>query len=51
MELVPSRRIGEPEDISCAAIWLASDDSDYDLGPIRFVDGGITLYPSFATGG
>ena len=48
MELVPYRRIGEPEDIARAAVWLASDDSD---GTTLFVDGGMTLYPGFAAGG
>jgi len=51
MELVPYRRIGEPEDIARAAVWLASDDSDYVVGTTLFVDGGMTLYPGFATGG
>jgi glucose 1-dehydrogenase len=51
MELVPYRRIGEPEDIARAAVWLASDDSDYVVGTTLFVDGGMTLYPGFAAGG
>jgi glucose 1-dehydrogenase len=51
MKLVPYRRIGEPEDIARAAVWLASDDSDYVVGATLFVDGGMTLYPGFATGG
>jgi glucose 1-dehydrogenase len=51
MQLVPYRRIGEPEDIARAAVWLASDDSDYVVGTTLFVDGGMTLYPGFASGG
>jgi len=51
MTLVPYGRIGEPEDIARAAIWLASDHSDYVVGTTLFVDGGMTLYPGFATGG
>lgn len=51
MTLVPYGRIGEPEDIARAAVWLASDQSDYVLGTTLFVDGGMTLYPGFATGG
>jgi glucose 1-dehydrogenase len=51
MTLVPYKRIGEPEDIARAAVWLASDDSDYVVGATLFVDGGMTLYPGFATGG
>jgi glucose 1-dehydrogenase len=51
MALVPYQRIGEPEDIGRAAVWLASDDSDYVTGTTLFVDGGMTLYPGFAHGG
>src|ERR1700743_3300993 len=50
MKLVPYGRIGEPEDIARAAVWLASDQSDYVVGTTLFVDGGMTLYPVFATG-
>jgi glucose 1-dehydrogenase len=51
MTLIPYGRIGEPEDIARAAVWLASDQSDYVVGSTLFVDGGMTLYPGFATGG
>jgi glucose 1-dehydrogenase len=51
MLLVPYGRIGEPEDIARAAVWLASDDSDYVVGTTLFVDGGMTLFPGFATNG
>ena len=51
MRLVPYKRIGEPEDMARAAVWLASDDSDYVNGVTLFVDGGMTLYPEFASGG
>ena len=51
MKLVPYKRIGEPEDIGRAAVWLASDDSDYVTGINLYVDGGMTLYPGFETGG
>lgn len=50
MTLVPYKRIGEPEDIARAAVWLASDDADYVVGTTLFVDGGMTLYPCFADG-
>jgi len=40
-----------PDDIAKAAIWLASDDSDYVNGATLFVDGGMTLYPGFADNG
>jgi glucose 1-dehydrogenase len=51
MKLIPYKRIGEPDDIGRAAVWLASDDSDYVHGTSLFVDGGMTLYPGFETGG
>jgi glucose 1-dehydrogenase len=51
MTLVPYKRIGEPVDIGRAAVWLASDDSDYVTGATIYVDGGMTLYPGFETGG
>ena len=51
LTLIPYGRIGEPEDIGKAAVWLASDDSDYVHGQTLFVDGGMTLYPEFARGG
>ncbi len=51
LTLIPDGRVGEPEDIARAAVWLASDASDYVTGQTLFVDGGMTLYPGFATGG
>jgi glucose 1-dehydrogenase len=51
MKLVPYDRIGEPEDIAQAAVWLASDLADYVVGATLFVDGGMTMFPGFATGG
>ncbi|MBK8175482.1 MAG: SDR family oxidoreductase [Rhodospirillales bacterium] len=51
MKLVPYRRIGEPEDIANVAVFLASDMADYINGVTIFVDGGMTCYPGFATGG
>ena len=51
MKLVPYKRIGEPDDIGRVAVWLGSDDSDYIHGATIFVDGGMTLYPGFETGG
>jgi glucose 1-dehydrogenase len=49
--LIPYGRIGEPDDIARVAAWLASDDADYVVGTTLFVDGGMTLFPGFATGG
>jgi glucose 1-dehydrogenase len=51
MKLIPYKRIGEAEEIGRAAVWLASDYADYVHGISLFVDGGMTLYPGFETGG
>ena len=51
LKLIPWGRIGEPEDVARAALWLASDESDYVTGTTLFVDGGMSLYPAFRTGG
>jgi glucose 1-dehydrogenase len=51
MRLVPYKRIGQPDDIARAAVWLASDAADYVTGATLFVDGGMTLYPGFSQGG
>jgi glucose 1-dehydrogenase len=51
MKLVPYKRIGEIEEIGNAAVWLASDFTDYIVGTTLFIDGGMTLYPGFETGG
>ncbi len=51
LELIPYGRVGEIDDVARAALWLASDDSDYVTGATLYVDGGMTLYPAFADGG
>lgn len=51
LKLIPYNRVGEPTDIGKAAVWLASDNSEYVQGTTLVVDGGMTLYPGFATGG
>lgn len=51
LKLIPYERIGQPDDIARAAVWLASDESDYVTGTTLFVDGGMTLYPGFSEGG
>ena len=51
LRLIPYGRIGVPDDIARAAVWLVSDDADYVHGQTLFVDGGMTLYPEFAHGG
>jgi glucose 1-dehydrogenase len=51
LRLIPYNRVGETEDIAAAAVWLASDESDYVTGTSLYVDGGMTLYPGFTRGG
>ena len=51
LKLIPYNRIGDPSDIGKCAAWLASDHADYITGTTIFVDGGMTLFPGFATGG
>ena len=51
LQLIPYGRVGVVEDIGAAAVWLASDDSDYVNGVTLFVDGGMTLFPGFSTNG
>ena len=51
LNLIPYGRIGEPEDVARAAVWLASDQSDYVVGTTLFIDGAMTLYPEFREGG
>jgi glucose 1-dehydrogenase len=51
LELIPYGRIGHTRDIAKAAVWLASDESDYVTGATLYVDGGMTLYPGFEDGG
>jgi glucose 1-dehydrogenase len=51
LTLIPYGRIGEPEDVARAAVWLASDASDYVVGTTLYVDGGMTLYPAFSGNG
>ncbi len=51
LKLIPYYRVGETKDIARAAVWLASDHSDYVTGATLYVDGGMTLYPEFREGG
>lgn len=51
LDLIPYNRVGIPDDIGRAAVWLCSDASDYVVGTTLFVDGGMTTFESFSTGG
>lgn len=51
LALIPYGRIGEPIDVARAAVWLASDASDYVTGASLLIDGGMALYPGFRGGG
>ncbi|MFI5687135.1 SDR family oxidoreductase [Streptomyces sp. NPDC051636] len=51
LRLIPYKRIGDPEDIANAVVGLSSDLMDYVVGTTLYVDGGMTLFPGFATGG
>jgi glucose 1-dehydrogenase len=51
LKLIPYGRIGEPNDIARAAVWLASDEADYITGVSLLVDGGMSLYPEFRSSG
>lgn len=43
VKTIPSKRVGRPEDIAKAALFLASDMSDYITGQTIMVDGGLGL--------
>jgi len=51
LELIPYGRVGVPDDVAEAALFLVSDAADYITGTTLFVDGGMTLYPGFAAVG
>jgi NAD(P)-dependent dehydrogenase (short-subunit alcohol dehydrogenase family) len=41
-DIAPARRLGTPQDLAGIAVFLASEDSDYCVGGIFTVDGGLT---------
>lgn len=49
-KIIPMGYVAEPEQIANAAAWLASEQSSYVTGITMFIDGGMTLYPSFQGG-
>jgi glucose 1-dehydrogenase len=46
---IPMRRAGTADEMGAVACFLASDHAGYITGQTIFVDGGLTLFPSFAT--
>ncbi|MEM9803730.1 MAG: glucose 1-dehydrogenase [Cyanobacteria bacterium P01_D01_bin.56] len=44
---IPLRRAGTPEEMAAVTAFLASDEAAYITGQTLFIDGGLTLYPSF----
>ena len=51
LELIPYARIGDPDDVARAALFLASDAADYIVGSTLTIDGGMSLYPGFRDNG
>ncbi|MBS9338233.1 glucose 1-dehydrogenase [Fructobacillus sp. M2-14] len=49
-DMIPMAKIGDPEDVANAAVWLASNQSKYVTGETLYVDGGMKLYPAFKDG-
>jgi glucose 1-dehydrogenase len=48
-EHIPMRRAGDADEMAGVTCFLASDLAAYVTGQTIFVDGGLTLFPSFAT--
>jgi glucose 1-dehydrogenase len=48
LKQIPIGRVGSPEEVANVVEFLASDKASYVTGASFFVDGGMTLYPSFA---
>ncbi|MBW4560564.1 MAG: glucose 1-dehydrogenase [Mojavia pulchra JT2-VF2] len=45
---IPMKRAGTPEEMAAAVAFLSSDEATYITGQTLFIDGGLTLYPSFS---
>jgi glucose 1-dehydrogenase len=48
-EHIPMRRAGDADEMAGVTCFLASDLAAYITGQTIFVDGGLTLFPSFST--
>jgi glucose 1-dehydrogenase len=48
-EHIPMQRAGDADEMAGVTAFLASEDAGYITGQTIFVDGGLTLYPSFLT--
>lgn len=48
---IPTKRMGQPEEIAKVVAFLCSDEASYVTGATLYVDGGMTLYPEFLHGG
>jgi len=46
---IPMRRAGDSAEMAAAVAFLCSDEAAYITGQTLFIDGGLTLYPSFET--
>lgn len=51
LKLIPYGRVGSPQDVANAVVWLASDLADYMHGATLVIDGGMSLYPGFRHNG
>jgi NAD(P)-dependent dehydrogenase (short-subunit alcohol dehydrogenase family) len=43
--MMPMKRLGVPEDIGPAAVYLASDAASWITGHVMVVDGGLVVRP------